>query len=72
MPQRQTPDGTVTLRFTDVLGSSKRWEHNGEAMPDAWPCHPLTKVGHRMLGFSKWRIPRLSGRRRSLSVTHYC
>jgi len=33
------PDGTVTFLFTDIEGSTKRWEHHAQAMKSAVQHH---------------------------------
>ena len=35
----ELPSGTVTFLFTDIEGSTTRWEHQPEAMGAALACH---------------------------------
>jgi predicted ATPase/class 3 adenylate cyclase len=39
---RQLPEGTVTFMFTDIEGSTERWQHNELAMSMALASHDLT------------------------------
>ena len=36
------PSGTVTFMFTDIEGSTQRWQHDDHAMSDALATHDLT------------------------------
>src|SRR3954454_14071013 len=39
IPSPELPTGTVTFLFTDIEGSTKRWEHHAQAMKAAVERH---------------------------------
>ncbi|HSB87796.1 MAG TPA: BTAD domain-containing putative transcriptional regulator, partial [Ilumatobacteraceae bacterium] len=41
-PPAFLPSGTVTFMFTDIEGSTERWQHDDQAMSDALAAHDLT------------------------------
>ena len=50
-PDARLPVGTVTLLFTDIVGSTRLWEQHGDAFIPVWQAHDaIVRDGIRRFG----------------------